>query len=102
MLTLTDTEHFFLVHLNLWLMVSYCDRWIPGVSSRRPVSWSTIASKDISSLTTGWIWTKLGRNDPYMALFNNCSNGSGPLHIYGRPHRLKKDFQGENFKNLLV
>ena len=42
---------------------------------------NTIASKDISSLTTGWILTKLGRNDPYMALFNNCSNGSGPLHI---------------------
>ena len=30
---------------------------------------------------TGWILTKLGRNDPYMTLFKNCSNGSGPLHI---------------------
>ena len=24
--------------------------------------------------------TKLGMNDPYIALFNNCSNGSSPLH----------------------
>ena len=41
---------------------------------------STIALKDIS-LTTGWILTKLGRNEPYMALFKNCSNGFGLLHI---------------------
>ena len=27
------------------------------------------------------ILTKLGRNDSYMALFKNCSNGSCPLHI---------------------
>ena len=33
------------------------------------------------SYTTRWILTKLGRNNPYMALLNNCSNGSGPLHI---------------------
>ena len=33
-----------------------------------------IASKDISSLTTGWIFTKLCRNDSYMTLFDNCSN----------------------------
>ena len=63
---------------------------------------STIALKDIS-LTTGWILTKLGRNEPYMALFKNCSNGSGLLHIYiCRSHRLKIDFQDENFENLLV
>ena len=24
---------------------------------------------------------KLGRNDPYLTLLNNCSNGSSPLHI---------------------
>ena len=42
---------------------------------------STIASKDISSLTNSWSWTKLGRNDPYITLFSRCSNGSGPLHI---------------------
>ena len=41
---------------------------------------STNSSKDIS-FSTGWILTKHGRNDPYMALFNDCSNGSGPLHI---------------------
>ena len=42
---------------------------------------STIVSKDISSLTAGWLLNKLGRNDPCMALFNNCPNGSGPMHI---------------------
>ena len=42
---------------------------------------STIASNDNSSLTTGWIFTKLGRNDPFMTLSWNCSNGSSPLHI---------------------
>ena len=41
----------------------------------------TIDLNDISSLTTGWILTKLGRNDPNMTLFNNCLNGFGPLHI---------------------
>ena len=43
---------------------------------------STIALKDIS-LTSGWILTKLGRNDPYFALFEN---GSDPLHIYNVGH----------------
>ena len=51
----------------------------PSSDVCRPLS--TIASKDISSLTTGWILTKLGRNDPYMGLFKNCSNGPSPLHI---------------------
>ena len=50
---------------------------------------STIASKDISQ-TSGWILTKRGSNDPYMALFNNCSNGSGLL--LSRSHKLKIDF----------
>ena len=36
-------------------MVSYCDPRMSGAS--RPSS--TVASKDVSSLTTGWIWTKL-------------------------------------------
>ena len=58
-------------------MVSYCDRWMSVV--RRPSS--TIALKDISPLTTGWILTKLGRYDPYIALLENCSNGFGLLHI---------------------
>ena len=57
-------------------MVSYCDRnmdvWCAS---------STIASKDIFSEKTGWILAKLGRNDTYIVLFKNCSNGFGPLHI---------------------
>ena len=35
---------------------------------------SNFDSNDISSLTTGWILTKLGRNDPYMDLFDHCLN----------------------------
>ena len=46
------------------------------------------------------IFTKLGRNDPYIALFNNCSSGSGPLHI--KVTQAKTDFQDENFKKDLV
>ena len=42
---------------------------------------STVASKDFSSLTTCWILTKLGMNDPYMALIKKNSKGSGLLHI---------------------
>ena len=84
-----------LAHLSQWLMVSYCDRWMSVVC--RLSCLQTIASKDISSKTAGWVLTKLGRNDPYLALFNNCSNGSGPLHI-----KVTQDFQDENLKNLLV
>ena len=47
------------------------------------------------SLTTSWILAKLGRNDLYIALFDNCSNDFGQ-------HRLKIDFQDEKFKNVLV
>ena len=42
--------------------------------------------------------TKLGRNDPYMALFKNCSNGSGPLHI----DLGKLGFKMKTLKHLLV
>ena len=58
-------------------MSSYRDRWMSVVL--RALS-STIASKDICSLTKGWI-CKLGWNDPYMALFNKFSNDYGLLHI---------------------
>ena len=40
------------------------------------------------------------QNDPYLALFNNCSKGLGPLHIYVR--QAKIDFRDETFKTLLV
>ena len=74
----------FLAHLSHWLMVSYCDKWMCRVRFAwcvvRRLS-STIASKDICSQTTGWILTKLDRNDPYMAIFKKCSNGSCLLHI---------------------
>ena len=61
---------------------------------------STMASKDISSLITGWILTKLGRNDPNMTLLKIVQ--MVPVHCISRSHRLKQDFQGKNFKNLLL
>ena len=54
-------------------------------SAMRLVS-STIASKDISYYHTGWILTKLGRNDPYVALFNNFP--MVPVRYISRSHRL--------------
>ena len=57
-------------------MVSYCDHWMSVLC--RPSS--TSASKDISE-TTGWILTKLGRNDPHMASLIIVQNGFGPMHI---------------------
>ena len=66
---------FFLAHMSHWLMVSYCEHLI---SAMRPMS-TKIASKDIYA--TECIITELGRKDPYKALFNNCSRGSGPLHM---------------------
>ena len=70
-------HHCFLAHLSHSLKTSYCDCWMSVVCCAS----STIASKDISSQTTGWILTKLGKNDPYMALIKNYTNGSGALHI---------------------
>ena len=60
-------------------MVSYCDRWMSVVCCPSLI----FASNDNISLTTGWSLTKLGKNDPYMALFENCSNGSGLSHKQG-------------------
>ena len=75
-----------LAHLSHWLMVSYCDRWMSVV--RRPSS--TIASKDIFSLTTGWNLTKLGRNYPYMYLLKIVQMVL--VHCISRSRRLKIDF----------
>ena len=30
---------------------------------------------------TGWVFVKLSSSDPYIALFDYCSNGFGPLLI---------------------
>ena len=38
--------------------------------------------KNLSFYNTVWRFTQLGRNDPYMALFNMCSNVSVLSHIY--------------------
>ena len=42
-------------------MVSYYDCWM-----------SVIVRRQQKELNTGWILTKLGRNDPYMGFINNC------------------------------
>ena len=71
-----------LAHLSRRLKVSCCDHSLSVVvvvirMSIRP------QSLNISSLTTDWILTNLHRNDPWLVLFQSCSNGSSPLHIYG-------------------
>ena len=51
---------------------------------RRPSVRPSVRSQslnNISSWTSDWILTKLHRNDPWLVLFQSCSNGSGPLHI---------------------
>ena len=46
------------------------------------INWSSFVNNCFKGhLTTGWFWTKLRRNDPFMALFNYCSNGLTLLHI---------------------
>ena len=67
-----------------FLIVIYCDNlmsFLSRVTSDMRCPSSTIASNDISSKTTGLVLTKLGRSDPYMAFFQNCSDDSSPLHI---------------------
>ena len=59
---------------------------------------STIASNDISSQTTERILTKFGRNDPYMAFLKIVQMFL--VHCIPGSHRLKKDFQDENFKKI--
>ena len=62
-------------------MVSYYDRCMSGVP--RP-TWSSGVNNCFKGhllLNYRLDLTKLGRNDPYIALFNICSNGFGPLHI---------------------
>ena len=60
---------------------------------------STIASKDVSSYTTGWSLTKLGRNDPFWLssiIFREVSVSRIP-----RSHRLKRIFEMKNLKIFL-
>ena len=59
----------------------------------------TIASNDIS-LTASWILTKLDRNYSYMALFEIVQMVT--VHCISRSHRLKRDFQEENFKKIFI
>ena len=60
---------------------------------------STITLKDISSLTTGWIRTKLSRNDPFWPSLIIVQ--MVPVRCISRSHMLKIGFRDENFKNLL-
>ena len=68
----------FLAHLSHWLMVSHCDSWMFVVGRAWRAS-STIAhSTSPPKLLAEFLSSLVG-----MILFNNCSNGSGPLHILG-------------------
>ena len=70
------TLHFnrILAHQSRWLMVSYCDHWMSVMRHKQSLQMT-------SPKVLAGFFTKLGGNDPYMALFNNCTNGCGPLHI---------------------
>ena len=49
-------------------------------SVRPSVRASTISLNNISSETSYWILTKLHRNDPWVVLYQSCSNRSSWLH----------------------
>ena len=71
---------------GLWLTLSSPEPLAHGelllsLDVRRVSSVVNNCFKGSSPSTAGWIFTKLGSNKSYMALFNNCSNGYGPLHI---------------------
>ena len=68
----------FLAHLSRSDKVIIRDLSSSVICLRRPL---TVDLNDISSQTTGLILTKLGRIDPYIVLFNKCSNELGQLHI---------------------
>ena len=68
----TKRKSMILAHLSHWLMVSYCDLWM-----------SVVAEMIL-------IW-------PSLILVQTVS-----VRCISRSHRLKIDFQDENFKNLLV
>ena len=64
------------------LKVSFCDGplSIIHVCVRASVRASTISVNNFSSETTHWILTKLHRNDPWVIVYQNCSNRSSWLH----------------------
>ena len=77
-------------------MMSYCDYLISVVYRAS----ETMASKDISSKTNGLILTKLGSYDALWPSINIVQMVL--VHFISRSHRLKIDFQDENFKNILL
>ena len=76
-------------------MVSYCDHWMSVVCCPPSCFLNNCFTGHL--LTTGCILTKLGMNGPYMALFKIVW-----VYCISRSHRLKIDFQDENFDNLLL
>ena len=82
--------YYFLSHVRQRLKVSYCDHWMSVVRYA--------ASCHDNNCFKGhlcWIFTRPGRKNSYMALFNNCSNGFSLLHILDK--RAKIDFQERYF-----
>ena len=72
-----------LAHLSQRLNVSYCDHWMSVLHCV-----SCIVNNWFKGhlLLNYWLdfdqtWQELSL---YIALFNNCPNGFGPLHIYGK------------------
>ena len=72
-------DFFFLLTWARSAQVSFCDPSMSGV--RRPcVRASVISLNNIPSETAYWILTKLHRNDPWVVLYQSCSNRSSWLH----------------------
>ena len=71
----------FLAHLSHWLMMSYCDHWMSvmccasSVVRRQQLLQRTTFLKLLAGFLPNFVGMIL-----IMALFDNCSNGSGPLH----------------------
>ena len=98
--------------LNIWLMCHFegvtstpvpCYLIFSSAEQNIYAQWkllwlldSVISQVSSTFLLTGFSATKLGRNDPYFAVFNNCSNGSSPLLNWELISRNK------NFENLLA
>ena len=90
---------FFLAHLSHWLRVSYCDHWMsvvcrPSYVVRRQQLLQTTSPK----LLAGF-WPNL---EGMILIWPSFKIVQMVLvHCISRSHKLKIDFQDENFKNLL-
>ena len=63
-----------------------CTTWPPELEIEKP-------HQDFFSESNYQIFMKLDRNNPYVVLNQNCSNGSGPLHNMAARAKIRKTFK---------